>query len=460
MSLVPKSELNNPNAVYIPHHAAGTQKFRVVFDGSCKNKDSPSPNDNQLNGERLQRDLTFIIMIIIARFRLGKVALCADIAKMYRQILVPPEQRDLQRILWCAHPSEPIREYRLNTQTYGIKSAAYVCNVHTHTNEIERKHPKAAEVIRNNYYVGDMLRSEDNSQVAIELYHELNAALAEFGFELAKWLTNDADVSSCIHGKGSDMLEMNKDQTNAVLGIHWNPATDEFQFIMKNPPSDETPTKRSIVSDAARLFDPNGFLSPIMVRAKMIIQRLWSRKMGWDDAVADSPDEKSDFIARDWEAFRQKLPAICSIRIPRWIKMQPNANVQLHGFSDASRDAYGVAFYIRVETNDSDTAVNLVFSKTKVAPLTKATIPKLELSAAHLMSKMLPSIMEAHECYLWTDSMITLQWIRKSPAKLEVFQANRVSCGHQKIIPVIYVLVEHHQNVFMTILYGGMDRVG
>lgn len=72
-----------------PHHAAGTSKFRVVFDGS------PSPNDVQLNGERLQRDLTFII----ARFRLGKIALCADIAKMYRQIFVPQHQRDFQRIL-------------------------------------------------------------------------------------------------------------------------------------------------------------------------------------------------------------------------------------------------------------------------------------------------------------------------------------------------------------------------
>lgn len=53
MSLVHSRERSNPNAVYIPHHAADTAKFRVVFDGSCKNKGSPSPNDNQLNGERL-----------------------------------------------------------------------------------------------------------------------------------------------------------------------------------------------------------------------------------------------------------------------------------------------------------------------------------------------------------------------------------------------------------------------
>lgn len=91
--------------------------------------------------------------------------------------------------------------------------------------------------------------------------------------------------------------------------------------------------------------------------------------------------------------------------------------VQLHGFSDASQDAYGIAFYLRVENADIDIKTHLVFSKTRIAPMTKATVPKLELSAVHLMAKLLPSLMEAHnvtidKCFLWSDSMVTLQWIR------------------------------------------------
>lgn len=430
MSLVPPKELNNPKAVYIPHHAAGTEKFRVVFDGSCKIKGSPSPNELQLNGERLQRDLTFII----ARFRLGRVALCADIAKMYRQILVPPEQRDFQRILWSPSAKESIREYRLNTQTYGMKSAAFVCirTLIECANDCEQAHPKVADTIKNNFYVDDMLRSEPNAELAIALYHELNEVMGQYGFTLAKWVTNDPQVNALLHGGDEREIEMDRDNTNAVLGVHWNPAHDEFRYKVKNPPSDQTPTKRTIASDIARLFDPDGFLSPIIVRAKILIQRLWLRKMDWDDPIADSEEEKSDGIAKDWAAFRQEIPDIKQIRIPRWIRMQPNAKTQIHGFSDASQEAYGVAFYIRVETDDGAIASNLVFSKTRVAPLTKATVPKLELSAAHLLAKMLSSVMEAHfvtidNCYLWTDSMIALQWIRKSPAKLEVFQANRVA---------------------------------
>lgn len=181
-----------------------------------------------------------------------------------------------------------------------------------------------------------------------------------------------------------------------------------------------------------RLFDPNGFISPVIIRAKILIQRLWLRKMDWDDVVGDSADEANDHIARDWIAFRQELADVQKIRIPRWIQTEPNAPIQIHGFSDASQDAYGIVFYIRVEKSDGTVATNLVFSKTRVAPLTKATVPKLELSAAHLMAKMLPSIMEEHcvtidQCYLYTDSMIALQWLRKSPAKLETFQANRVA---------------------------------
>lgn len=430
MSRVPAKELRNENAVYIPHHAANTEKFRVVFDGSCKMKDSPSPNDIQLNGERLQRDLTFVI----ARFRIGKVALCADIAKMYRQILVPPEQRDLQRILWSPSSHEPIREYRLNTQTYGMKSAAYVCirALMECAYECQFGSPKVAEVIRNNFYVDDLLRSEPDAASAILLHNELNKVLGFYGFVLAKWITNDPTVNQVINGRNDTAIEMDKDNTNAVLGIIWNPANDEFQFRIKNPPSNERPTKRSIVSDTMRIFDPDGYLSPVTIRPKMIIQRLWLRKMEWDDVIEDSADEKHDHIAKDWFAFRQELPAVENIRIPRWVGIEPNAPVQIHGFSDASQEAYGVAFYVRVVQSSGAIVTNLVFSKTRVAPLTKATVPKLELSAAHLMAKLLPSVMEEHNvtidnCYLRTDSMITLQWIRKSPAKLEVFQSNRVA---------------------------------
>ncbi|XP_055309264.1 uncharacterized protein LOC129573093 [Sitodiplosis mosellana] len=430
MELVPKRERVYKSAVYIPHHAAGTSKFRVVFDGSCKNKGSPSPNDIQLNGERLQPDLTTIIM----RFRFGKIALCADIAKMYRQVRVPEDQRDSQRILWSDSPDDPVREYRLCTQTYGMKSAAYVCirTLFECANIGENDHPKAAKVVRTSFYVDDMLHSEPDLESATHVYHELNEMLGSCQMQLAKWITNDPQMHDIMQANGGEpLLELDKEQTNAVLGMHWNPIKDEFQFIIKTPPSDEKPTKRRIASDIARLYDPNGLLAPVIIQGRIILQRVWRQKLGWDEEIEDDADEEL-YIASDWDAFRRDLPAVEKIRIPRWIKMQPNAKTQLHGFSDASDDAYGISFYIRVETTKREIDTRLVFSKIRVSPTTKATVPKLELSAAHLMAKMLSSVVETHDvtmndCYLWSDSMIVLHWIRKSPAKLDVFQANRVA---------------------------------
>lgn len=315
-----------------------------------------------------------------------------------------------------------------------MKSAAYVCirTLMQCAQECEQEHPKVAEIIRNNFYVDDLLSSESDAKSAIALYHELNDVMRQYGFTLAKWDTNDPTVSAVIHGGGESIIEMDKDNINAVLGVNWSPTRDEFQYKIKNPPSDEKPTKRTIVSDIMRLFDPDGFISPVVVRAKILIQRLWLRKMDWDDVVEDSADEESDHIARDWIAFRKELSDVQKIRIPRWIQTEPGAPMQIHGFSDASQEAFGVAFYIHVEKGDGTFATNLVFLKTRVAPLTEATVPKLELSAAHLIAKVLPSIMEQHgitieNCHLHTDSMIALQWLRKSPAKLETFQANRVA---------------------------------
>lgn len=110
--------------------------------------------------------------------------------------------------------------------------------------------------------------------------------------------------------------------------------------------------------------------------------------------------------------------------------------MQIHGFADASERAYGVAFYVRAE-NDNIIRTNLVFSKTRVAPIKRFTVPKLELSAAHLMSTLLEGVCTAHKvttenCFLWTDSMIVLHWINKCPTKLDTFTGNRVAIIQEK----------------------------
>lgn len=111
MRPVPENEYQSDTAVYIPHHAAQSEKFRTVFDGSCKKKGNISINDIQLNGEKRQPDLIEILM----RFRTHQFTLTSDIKKMYRQTLIDEDQQDANRILWRKSPKQPMREYRLIT---------------------------------------------------------------------------------------------------------------------------------------------------------------------------------------------------------------------------------------------------------------------------------------------------------------------------------------------------------
>lgn len=133
---------------YVPHHCV-TTKFRVVFDASCKTTTGVSFNDIQLVGEKLQYDLadTFV------RFRRHKVAIAADIKKMFRQVCVDPKQWDCQRIFWREDPDEPLQEFWLTVVTYGM-SASLHGSIRA-MNQCAKDHaiewPQASEVVQNDF---------------------------------------------------------------------------------------------------------------------------------------------------------------------------------------------------------------------------------------------------------------------------------------------------------------------
>lgn len=411
---------------YIPHHAAGTKKFRVVFDGSSRTRNGVAFNDIQMTGEKLQSELTSITM----RFRTHKVALTADIKKMYRQVRIDPEQLDYQRILWRVDSNQPIEEYQLTTQTYGLRSAPHNCirALTQCANDNESECPTAAEATRRDFYVDDFISGADDVAEALELHDEVTKMLEKGGFELAKWTTNSAQVHCTLENEDANKVidfDFSDDSENSVLGLCWRPSTDTFRYKISTPAHDEKVTKRKIVSHAARLYDPNGYLAPVTVTAKIIIQRLWQSKCGWDVKAPDS-------IAKDWKKFIDDLPNMAKIKIPRWIGTRPNLEVELHGFSDASEIAYGCALYVKVTDETGIVRINLITSRTRVAPIKKQTIPRLELCGANLLAKMVEEVRDVHsvpkeKCFLWSDSMIVLHWLIKPPRSAKPYVAHRIA---------------------------------
>ncbi|XP_018377652.1 PREDICTED: uncharacterized protein LOC108770515 [Trachymyrmex cornetzi] len=165
-------------------------------------------------------------------------------------------------------------------------------------------------------------------------------------------------------------------------------------------------------------------MAPIVISAKIFIQSLWLIKIDWD-----APSNLQD----RWYSWKQQLQAISNLSIPRWINISSNAvSIQLHGFSDASQLAMAAGVYVRVETPDFEIRVNIVCAKTKVAPLKKLTIPRLELNAALMLSRLMTTVqtalaLEDKPIFMWTDSSVVLTWVTSHPAKWKDYVRNRVS---------------------------------
>lgn len=429
MSLIKPNEINNLSSdiFYLPHHgvineSSETTKLRVVFDGSCKSSSGISLNDLLKIGATIQNDLLSILL----RFRQHNVVITGDIAKMYRQVNVAENQRDLQRIVWRNDENDKIKHYRLNTVTYGTGSAAFLAVRSLQQVAIENQQfPQISNVIINDFYVDDLLTGTDTIENAINLKQNLSNLLSKYGFELRKWRSNRTEILD-QNDQLNDQYLISEDEAKKTLGLYWQPNRDILTYkVNKYQISNENITKRIILSLISKLFDPLGLVSPVIIVAKIMMQSLWEIKLGWDDVPPDH-------ILKTWYEFQQNLQHTNNIQIPRQITILNAKQIELHGFSDASQKAYAACIYIKSIDSQGNAFVKLICSKTRVAPLKTITLPRLELCGALLLSQLYDKVklslnLNINNTFLWTDSTIVLSWIRSSPSSLKIFVGNRTS---------------------------------
>lgn len=119
------------------------------------------------------------------------------------------------------------------------------------------------------------------------------------------------------------------------------------------------------------------------------------------------------------------------IRVSRWLTGDAaNCCCEVHGFADASERAYAAVVYLRTR-NGNKVETRLIAAKTKVAPLKQVTLPRLELCAAALLTKLVAHLIRvlglSAPIHLWSDSTVALGWIQAHPASWKTYVANRVS---------------------------------
>lgn len=438
------------NSFYLPHHAVvrpehKTTKVRVVFNASRKTKSGFSLNDVLYTGPTLQTDLIATIL----NWRQYKYVFSGDIQKMYRQILVHPADRNYQRILHQKDNSSPIRDYCLTTVTFGVNCAPFLAirTLKQLAVDSKSKLPLAAAVIENESYVDDILSGGFSIEEAILKRQQLITALNSAGFPLKKITANDPRL--LLNLPTDDLydqhfLRFQESSSVKTLGIKWNALTDTFSYAFPIQPNKGKVSKRKVLSVVASLYDPIGWITPIVMRAKLLMQQIWLEGGGWDDEI--SPDSHTI-----WDDFLLDLAYIELVSIPRWMQYKPSDVVQIHGFCDASKAAYCACVYIRCQTHNNVTFSNIIISKTKVAPLKTISLPRLELNGAVLLAKLVKYITSTlkfniGDTILWTDASIVLGWLSKTPSTWETFVANRTSQVHELVPNATWRHVSTHDN--------------
>lgn len=420
---------------YLPHHGVlkednVTTKLRVVFNGSSPTTSGTSLNDLQHIGPKIQKDIADVLLWI----RKHKLIFTTDISKMYRQIKVHEDDWDLQRIYWLDKTLNMV-PYHLTTVTYGTRSAPFLA-VRTMIQLVKDegyRFPLAVDPILKGRYVDDIFGGADTLEQLTRISEDVTQLCMAGGFQLAKWHSNSVDFLK-INSKSSSSTAAYSfdDSSTKLLGLSWVPRTDTFKFTSKSLGFCSKFTKRKILSETAQLYDPLGFLAPFIVRAKMLLQELWLEQLPWDEPVPEHLKAK-------WLAIREELTQVEQIAIPRWLQTLTTAKVELHGFSDASQLAMAAVVYVKSVSGQHNYST-IVCSKSKVAPLKKMTIPRLELTAALLLAKLMNYVqlsldVKPTQVHCWTDSTVALTWIRSHSSRWKEFVRNRVS-KIQELTPI------------------------
>ena len=440
--MVPEEELNlrNRPVWFLPHHPVThplkPDKVRVVYDCAAKF------GQTSLNQQLLQGpDQTNQLVGVLSRFRQNSVGMVADIEAMFHQVLVDPKDCDSLRFEWWPNGdlTKEMREYRMVKHLFGATSSPSVANfclrktAQLHREEFDKE---VIETVNRDMYVDDMMKSTSTTEKAISLASQLQTLLKKGGFRLTKWYSNDREVISTIpeseRAKSVVNLELEQLPTESALGLKWNIGEDKFVWEvmekMLQRVSQKPVTRRGIVSAVYSLFDPLGFIAPYAMKAKMLLQTLSRKRLGWDDTLEETDKEQ-------WKRWLDDLPKLHQIQVDRCFKPKGFGEVkevQLHLFSDASRQGYAAVAYLRLKDVTNQVHCVFVMGKARLAPIREISIPRLELTAAVISVRLSKVIREELDmtidrvCYR-SDSTSVLKCINNESKRFHTFESNRLT---------------------------------
>ncbi len=390
---VPEDQLDRDDGKvwYVPHHGVFHSKkgtLRVVFDCGATFKDT-SLNKQLLQGPNLTNSLLGVLI----RFRQEPIALMADIQAMFHQVKMSEEDVDLLRFLWWPDGDleKEVSTYRMIVHLFGaVSSPSCACYALRQTAK-DNQSLFSADVIKTvfeSFYVDDCLKGVSSEEVAVAMVQDLTALCQRGGFCLTKWSSNSRKVLQSVpeqsRSKDIQCLDLDQDKlpVERTLGLRWCTEADVFQFRMQL--KSQQRTRRGILSTVCSVYDPMGFLAPVMLPAKLLLQELCKQNLSWDENIPP-------ILQTRWNSWISDLDKVVEFQVDRCIKPTDFGEIKyacLHHFSDACEKGYGVVTYLKLSNCKDKVHVTFLLGKARVVPLKPITIPRLELTAAVLAVKV------------------------------------------------------------------------
>ena len=397
----PETEKDAPR-YYLPHRGLiQKSKLRVVFDGGAHAAGSPAINRLVDEGPNLLQNLVMILL----RFRCFEEPMQNDLKAAFLQISVHPDDRIYMRFLW----KDGI-VYQFRRVLFGLSCSPYLLNSSLRflLSQFETTFPQTVKILKKSIYVDDIVCCVDKA-VADSFQTETTEIFNSVGIELKEWCAG---------------ITRNPDPPyiSSVLGIRWDRQADSLSVNLDHlKPISGAITRRKLLKAVSTPFDPLGVLNYWTVKGRSLLQESWKEKGTWDEPLSTNLQKKC-------HSWIESAPSI-KAHIPRQVMNQNKENIELHLCCDASETAYAACIYVVNRPISS----MLLISRFRCAPVKKKlSIPRLELLAALIGTRLLKFVRESDDIFLsaktycWTDSEAVRFWLKAGPYSLKLFESNRV----------------------------------
>ena len=443
-------ENNFGNYVWIPHRPVVkteeqvTTKIRPVFNCSLKTcKEVPSLNEAAYTGI----DLMGSILKLLLQFRTNNLTMLSDIKQAFLMIKLKKEE-DMNKFCFFWRKGNKLVKYRYRTIVFGFTASPFILNyvMQHHMNEV--LNDKNKEKLVNNFYVDNLFVTGNDVNEMKKTYKIANEKMQHGGFELRSWSSNSIELRDEM--KADEKLTEHGYTEEKVLGYRYNVESDTLKIA---PTKVETKldTKRKVLSQITKVYDPLNFALPITVRGRIAMRKIWQAGFDWDQELPKEMCKEIEKLVKDTEM-------ISEVTYPRQA-LNEDHSYGLHIFCDSSTESYGFVAYA-VDRHDSST---YLFSKSKLAPVKgkEYSIPKLELLGVSLAFKCLPTILEAYSkmkfefINVCVDAQVVLNWLMNQPTSIKSkFIKNRLmeiktlgdTIRENSGIPVHYHYVKSEEN--------------